>query len=223
MQTGKNPKPKSNPKKIPSKSYSFEDFIQLQKPDFELTQPLGEILNFRKSERNFSKITLEQLSSLLWFSAKVKNIKISETDLILTHRTSPSAGAIHPIDILVSLPDSFENRFLYYYDPFNHRLNKLILDKAKLESFFFHVNMNLSLSNATLIWFLADVERTESKYKNPVSLIWRDAGALIMTIQLVATALEMNSCAIGTLGEPYISDIFQKYGNYFSAGGILLG
>lgn len=223
MENGKNPKPKLSPNKTPIRSYSFEDSIQLQKPSFELTESLGKALELRKSERSFSKITFEQLSSLLWYSAKVKDIKISETGSILTHRTSPSAGAIHPIDIFVSLSGNIEDRFLYYYDPFNHRLNKLILDKTKLESFFFHVNMNLSLSNATLIWFVADAERTASKYENPVSLIWRDAGALIMTIQLVATDLKLQSCVIGTLGEPYISDIFQKYGTYFSAGGILLG
>jgi hypothetical protein len=91
-----------------------------------------------------------------------------------------------------------------------------------MNAFFNNVNECLNIVNATVVWFVAHLQRTEAKYKNPESLIWRDAGALITTIQLVATAIKIRSCPIGTLGEPFFSKLFTK-GNVISAGGILVG
>jgi hypothetical protein len=65
-------------------------------------------------------------------------------------------------------------------------------------------------------------ERTESKYDNHESLVWRDVGVLANTIHLVSTFLSLNSCISGTLGYPIISDLFSR-DNVQSGGAILIG
>lgn len=221
MQVGKNPEPRKKYRKIKSFHYEFEECIYL--PQIHKIKPIDffEVLNKRKSERIFKKIFLHQLSGLLWYAAKAKKIFLSEYGTILSHRAAPSAGAIHPIDIFISLPETIENRKLYYYDPYTHKLGKLVFKTRSLHSFFKNINDCLVADQATIIWFAAHLARTSVKYKNSESLVWRDAGSLIATIQLVATALRMKSCPVGTLGEPFFSNAFNN--NLFSAGGILLG
>lgn len=221
MQTGKNPEPRKSYRKTDNFNYQLGEYTNLPKPQLNLNPLFFEVINKRKSERVFTKLTLEMLGSLLWHSAKAKKVFIAETGNILSHRASASAGAIHPIDILISLPVTMESRLLYYYNPFLHKLASLNVNRVELDNFFKNINNCLSIENGLLIWFVADCSRTAVKYKNSESLIWRDAGALIMTVQLVATALNLNSCAVGTLGEPFLSKCFDN--KLFSAGGLLLG
>jgi hypothetical protein len=42
--------------------------------------------------------------------------------------------------------------------------------------------------------------RTLSRYPEGMSLIWRDAGALLATVHLVASDLGLSSCIVGTSG-----------------------
>ncbi len=221
MLAGKNPEPRRKHKNMEGFNYQVQEYISLPKVQ-NITGPLFfEVLINRKSERAFKRLTLEQLSNILWHSAKTKKIIASELGTVLSHRTSPSAGAIHPIDIFISLPVPIELRILYYYDPFAHRLATLKLSSTELKLFFENINSCLSIENATLIWFVAHPDRTAVKYENSESLVWRDAGALTMTVQLVATAFNIKSCTIGTLGEPFLSQSFEN--KLFSAGGLLLG
>ena len=73
-----------------------------------------------------------------------------------------------------------------------------------------------------LVWFVAHVKRTQAAYINPESLVWKDAGALIMMFQLVATAFDIKSCPVGTLGEPIPSEMFGG-AKIISAGECLSG
>lgn len=221
MQAGKNPKPRKIQKETKTFNYQIEEYISLP-PIQNVTDPsFFTVLNKRKSERIFNPLSLQQISNLLWHSLKVKKIILSEGDKILSHRASPSAGAIHPVDVFISLPTKFEFLNLYYYNPYIHKLATLKFNKSELKIFFKNINKSLPLEKATVIWFAAQPERTAIKYKNYDSLIWRDAGALTMTVQLVATALNINSCPIGTLGQPFLSKSFGK--KLISGGGLLLG
>lgn len=223
MLAGGNPEPRKNVIKSLPSIYQIEDYISLPKPNKKLTASFFEVIDNRKSERIFSKLTLEQISNLLWYSSKTKTISVTNENQFLSHRNAPSAGGIHPIDIFVSLPSDFDKRVLHYYDPFVHKLANVNLKQSSLSLFFDNINRNLSIENSTIIWFAASIQRTGSKYKNPESLVWRDAGALIVLYQLVATALQINSCPVGTLGNPFFVDLFSKEMNVTSAGGILFG
>lgn len=219
-----NPTPRDKESDVNQSIYRISKTFNLPKPEQFPDKPFLTVLTTRKSSREFGFIGLEQLSEVLWLSAKVKSSKPQGNGYILTNRPSPSAGARHPIDLIVSSPMLDDGKSLFYYNPFNHSLNKLEFgegisgDKLKkhlLESF-------PTGESATVIWFVAHKDRTEAKYEYADSLIWRDIGALASYIQLVCNYSQINSCIGGTLGYPFFSELFP-YENVLSGGCILLG
>ncbi|HWX23327.1 MAG TPA: hypothetical protein VN578_25775 [Candidatus Binatia bacterium] len=59
------------------------------------------------------------------------------------------------------------------------------------------VDLCLKVQKGTVFWFVADFARSGAKYQNPESLVWRDSGALLATINLVAEGLGLNCCGLG--------------------------
>ena len=213
-----NPEPQKDIENVPQFLYPISETIRLAIPTLFPSTSFIDVIKERKSSSDFKGLSIDQLSHLLWLSCKVKDIAIDSTGYILTHRPSASAGGRHPIDVLVLSP-ILGNSAVYYYNPFEHTLNKLYLREKDLVELQLHVNESIALGDATLLWLLAHPTRTTAKYNNAVSLIWRDAGALVHSIQLACTFLDINSCALGSLGEPYISNIFSKMCEVWSAGG----
>lgn len=203
-------------------SYPICDTVRLLAPSNLKPINFWDVINNRRSNRSFQQLSLQQISNLLWVSAKVKNISVQENGYILTQRPNASAGARHPIDIIILSP-LLENDCFFYYNPFEHSLNKLLLDDKLIEEFTNHLDAIIKVTNGTIIWFIAHPSRTEAKYNDPLSLIWRDAGTLIHSIEVVCSGFAINSCAVGTLGEPYISKMFSSHGNLFGVGGIIVG
>lgn len=73
-----------------------------------------------------------------------------------------------------------------------------------------------------LIWFAASPNKVNAKYKHELSLIWRDAGALIASMYLIAEALSLNYCALGALGSQELQT-FTGDQSIIGAGGCILG
>lgn len=219
----KNPGVKKYEEEVPQFEYNIIEIIKLSRKISPIATRFDEISKIRKSSRIFRPITMEKLGSILWYSAKVKSTFLQKNGYILTHRGTPSAGARHPIDIII-LNSNFllENNF-YYYNPFEHSLNQVVSSSDDIKLFIDHINQVVEINNATIIWFVAHVNRTATKYENAQSLIWRDAGALINNIQMTCTAIGINSCPIGSLGEPFISSFFNNTEGVFGAGGLLIG
>lgn len=220
-----NPTPKKTNDSYQLFDYPIIKTERLPRNGDDKDSPLLEFIQRRESLRNFKIIDANVLNKVLWFSAKVGKIDIQRDGYILSSRSSPSAGGRHPIDIIISRPDSkqMEERMFSYYNPFDHSLNLLDLNKQKCNEFLLHINSIVSITDATVIWFVAHSSRTSMKYENCESLIWRDAGALIYCFQLVCTTFDLKSCPIGSLGEPYISELFHKEAGVFGVGGLLLG
>jgi len=219
----KNPQPKATEERVTSFDYPIKHSIKLSKNINPLPARFDEVITNRKSQRTFSGINLQQLSDILWYTAKVKQTFVQDNGFILTHRGSPSAGARHPIDILILNQTLLDNNFPHYYNPIEHTLNRLDLATQIVETFIGHIDNIINTTNATIMWFVAHPKRTAAKYQSPESLIWRDAGALINSIQLTCTALNIKCCPIGSLGDPYIGDFFNRQAGVFGAGGVLIG
>lgn len=215
-----NPTPKDKEDKTVAFNYPVCGITSLAKPVADHNFNYFDLHLQRRSTTRLSMLADRQLDELLWFSAKVIQIQFRSNGYTLTQRPSASAGARHPVDLVVVKPA--QPRQLYYYNPFEHTLNALKLDKNEVASFIDHVNENIVIGETTLIWFIAHPDRTAAKYDNPQSLIWRDAGALLHCIQSTCAAMGLGSCPIGTLAEPYISQLF-KDSTILSAGGIIIG
>jgi SagB-type dehydrogenase family enzyme len=218
-----NPSPKPEEENPTGFHYCIEDALQLNRPATPDPISFWDVLDKRRSARTFHKLSLDEIGNVLWLSAKVKDISVQENGYILTHRPSASAGARHPIDVLVLSPVLDNSESCYYYNPFEHSLNKLRNTDGIIDHFLNHINSVFQTNDGTIIWFVAHSIRTAAKYENPLSLIWRDAGALIHSVQLACTVSNINSCPVGTLGEPFISQMFPNNENIISAGGIVIG
>jgi SagB-type dehydrogenase family enzyme len=216
-----NPAPKKTEAVVPPFSYPVLDTVKLARPSKKRAADFFDLSLRRASARTCHKLKPGYLDELLWYSAKALELTVQENGYILSHRPTPSAGARHPIDILICL--DLGQPILHYYDPLGHSLSRLDLDKRLVRDFLVHVQQNLPMMDGTLLWFVAHPDRTEAKYEFADSLVWRDAGALIQQVQLVAAALGLVSCPTGTLGTPFEHKLFGNIGRTVAAGGIIVG
>ena len=216
-----NPTPRKSSKQADLFRYPIVDKkLILRRPgENEHISNFFETLAQRKSITKLGALNSHDLDYLLWYACRVKDIAV-DNGYILSHRPSPSAGAIHPIDILVHHP---ANDFLYYYSPLDHSLYQLDFEKERTDSFLSHISVAFPSRQATLLWFVAHSYRTEKYYGDHESLIWRDSGALVQTLQLTATALGLGSCPVGTLAEPYVTHLHGNFKSISSGGGIIVG
>lgn len=219
----KNPQVKRVEDTIPAFNYNILESFKLPKTITPLKISFDTVIANRKSSHNFNQVTLQQITDILWYVAKVKTTFLQDNGYILTRRGTASAGARHPIDIVISNSKLLSDGYFYYYNPFEHSLNKLANSNSDIVSFVHHINEIVDTTNATILWFIAHKKRTKAKYKYADSLIYRDAGVLIHAIQMVCTALDLNSCPIGSLGEPFISNFFNNQIGVSGAGGLLIG
>ena len=218
----KNPIPKKNSDRFIPFTYPTKEKVVLSKPSDHKTANFLDIIFSRRSSSDFSKIELNELSKLLYYTTSISNIEIDEDGFILSKRTVPSAGARHPIDLLISLPNLSAKRGLSYYNPIDHSLNNLNIERKKLDCFLLDVGKCLPIKNACIIWFSIQTKKTSSKYHNAESLYWRDAGALLYCIQIISTFLNLKSCPIGTLAFDSFKNLFASK-KLLSGGGVLIG
>jgi SagB-type dehydrogenase family enzyme len=203
--------------------YVITDKYYLPAPKQGIRREIGSVLLARRTRRVFKSISLNKLSLLLWYSARAISVADPSAYSRWQRRPAPSAGGRHPIDLLV-LRKCEGSWQIYLYDPVSHAISNLALrDDTSPEQFINYINQVVPVGQATVIWFGAQFDRTMAKYKNGESLVWRDAGALISVISIVAEAIEMNSCAVGVTGEPWLSNLLNSSGKVLGAGGMLVG
>jgi SagB-type dehydrogenase family enzyme len=217
-----NPTPREVELRHSEFSYNLVEESYLPEADPLPESPLSVLLKSRRSRRTFKAISPEELNALLWHSARTIEVERSST-AFWQHRPTPSAGGRHPIDLLI-FKEQDKSRSVYLYNALSHALGRLTAsDSEDLDNFFSSVNDVVPLAQATIIWFAAQFERTLSRYENGESLVWRDAGALITTIALVAECLGLNSCAVGITGEPHISRMLNSREKVVGVGGVIVG
>lgn len=166
------------------------------------------LLRSRRTARQFSGVSPAELSCWFDLSCRVQQRQASGLGFDLTLRPAPSAGAIHPINVILAWPQESNWR---RYDPFDHAL---LYFESKADARDAHASMQqvLTAPGATLILLAAEVGRTEAKYEHPASLVWRDAGALLATMALAAQALSLAFCPLGVTGEPWTGQLLEEHG-----------
>ena len=217
----KSPKPKYTNDKFLPFEYPIRSKIKLNRNFSVREVEFLKVIFNRRSSQILNDISLEDISELLYLTNKIQSIEFDESGFLITKRTAPSAGARHPVDVLVSLP-SENQRILQYYNPLDHSLNELSISRELQHSFFSEVNENLTIENCCLIWFSIQVEKTQSKYENAESLYWKDVGALLYCFQIISNYLGFKSCPLGGLANKSFNNLFQPK-TLVSGGGILIG
>jgi SagB-type dehydrogenase family enzyme len=179
--------------------------IALPEPVLALTESLGDVLERRRTVREYASRALQfrELSTLLYHAARMVRIlphpKLGDRAL----RTYPTAGARSELEIYIVSCDITElSPGAYYYDPCEHRLARIRDADAHqariIRSVHAATSDSLSRDPSAILLITAVFERVMWKYQDlGLSLIYKNVGALFQTLYLVATALGLAPCAIG--------------------------
>lgn len=158
------------------------------------------LLDHRRTRRTFTALSEGQLGQLLWRCARTQAIAESDYGFDLELRPTPSAGAMHPIHILVHLPGASN---WSRYDSRRHDLVELPGSAEAFAGLEEQCHEALPAVQATRLLLVAEPGKTCAKYQNGESLIWRDAGALLAVMAVIAEALDYSFCPLGVTGEPW--------------------
>jgi SagB-type dehydrogenase family enzyme len=185
-------------------------------------QMFFDVLGRRQTRRRFTAPLNEAaISALLWYSSKTLATRTEEGGHIWQHRPAPSGGGRHPIDLLVWESDT-ESPSLY--DPIAHSLVEFeTSEPSSARELIDRARTLVPFESASVIWFVAQFDRTLSRYEFGESVVWRDAGVLLGILCLIAEALGVSCCPLGMTGEPCISRLLGSDELTTGAGGLLLG
>ncbi|WP_445243687.1 MULTISPECIES: SagB/ThcOx family dehydrogenase [unclassified Microcoleus] len=209
-----------------------EKTIKLDQPNLDnlITSDISftQILESRISIREYGElpITAQQLGEFLYRCARIKNqIQTDQGELL--SRPYPSGGAIYELE-LYPVVDRCQDIWpgLYYYQPQAHELSCISGETEAVEALLKDAGMAMGQGKPqVLIVITARFQRLAWKYESiAYALMLKHVGALYQTMYLVATAMNLAPCGIGS-GD---SELFaQAVGcNYYaetSVGEFVLG
>lgn len=193
--------------------------IELARPDLEHLRradpPLERVLADRRSIRRYATrpITQTELGALLYRVARVTRTAQVETDTphgrvetTLAFRPYPSAGALYELELYIAVArcDGLAGG-LYRYDPERHLLEFLPPRDHELEGLLGDASRAAAIARGELqllVILAARFERVAWKYASMAyAAILKHVGVVQQTIYLVATAMGLAACAIGS-GDP---------------------
>jgi SagB-type dehydrogenase family enzyme len=189
------------------------DLAKLTIPDTEAAASVAKILHARRSVRSFddrAPITLNEVSRFLDATARVRSEWTAAPDdggdaPAITHtvRPYPSGGGSYPLELYLAV-DKCEglDRGFYFYDAREHALVSIKIRAPELEALFRSAAFAMGEADVpqVMITIAARFGRVSWKYSSiAYSLILKDVGVLTQTFYLMATAMGLGGCAIGSI------------------------
>ena len=188
-------------------------------------EPLGEVLGRRRSLRDFLQepLSVQELSQLLWATQGITTGQGPHA-----FRTSPSAGALYPIDTypIVNRVEELEAG-IYRLKPREWELELLKAGNFSREIAQACLQQEMAARAAVVMAWVTVVERSKWKYRERAyRYIYLDAGHIGQNLYLAATALELGCCTIGAFFDEEVDgllgvDGLQETTVYLGAVGIV--
>jgi SagB-type dehydrogenase family enzyme len=185
-------------KEIHHKKYPRFPKTELPRKFLELGS-LKSSLKKRHSTREFDlakSITLDELSTLLYFSAGTKPPYINSVGESVIRRHYPSGGARYPLEVYLGIQRvEGVDPGIYHYDTREHLLENLTTDREYLESLKEGLYYTWS-RDAAIIFLITSVwSRNMMKYKDRgYRIILMETGHLAQNLSLTATAIGIECC-----------------------------
>lgn len=213
------PFPRITPLEYIPFSWKSKSVTKLDCAQFQLPLDLVTLLGERQTRRDFNTpTTIQQISSLLELICRA-HTRTFRLGYEQQFRPCPSAGAIHPIHLLVQRTT---NSDWERYDPIEHALIEIPDTANQAEGARISANSLIPCRNATVIAFVAEPGKTAVKYENPNTLVWRDAGVLLGYLSIIAEALSLNFCPLGLTGHSFTGSLCSE-GKLLGVGMALVG
>lgn len=184
--------------------FNAQDIIKLSSVQKDLA--LAKLLEGRESVRQFasSPLSIQEISSILWAGQGMKeNSK---------KRTTPSAGALYPIELYVLVGNVSDLKAgFYHYEISLHSLKLLVAGDKRKELLEKKALRQEWVSTAPAIILITYVKaRTANKYgERSDKYIGIEAGAVMQNIYLMAQSLGLGSCAVGAFDDVTVKTIFN--------------
>ena len=178
---------------------------------------LFELLLQRKTVRLFdpdNPMTEEELTTVLYYTFGCQGYKSLLPGVVGLHKTSPSGGALHPVEVYpLLLRACGVAAGLYHYDVERHSLDLLRpLDRAEAEDLAERFTMGQAYFRSAHVLFLltARFYRTFWKYRRDPKayrVIHLDAGHLSQTLYLIAGELGLGAFFTGAVNDINIEEV----------------
>jgi SagB-type dehydrogenase family enzyme len=201
-------------------TYRFRGLIEPQPalrgdhegPTWELARPterrggalFAEVLERRTSIRDYGSVPLSaaQLGEFLYHAARVRQVReTADPPNAPMSRPYPSAGALYDLEIYVTV-----NRCrdlvpgCYHYAPDRHQLVLLRTAPQDVDRLLADAAFAAAIDHRpdVLLTFTSRFQRVSWKYSSiAYALVLKNVGALIQTMCLVATAMDLAACPLG--------------------------
>lgn len=167
-------------------------------PPTARTSSVDEALHRRRSVRRFAPgpMALEDLSYLLWAATGIRERR-GERSL----RTSPSAGALYPIETYVAVNAAEGvHQGLYHYDIRKHALEQLRLGPLGDEVSAAALDQDMCSNAPIVLIHTAVFGRTVWKYgQRGYRYVYLDAAHVSAQMTLAAASMGLGSCQIAAI------------------------
>lgn len=214
------PVPRAHPAKYQPFVWPFGIKRLLRPRNQALTLDLCALLEQRQTRRAFDKqLEYTVLGEFLWLACRNRSSRPSSFGPNQESRVYPSAGAMHPIHVLLAPRTGPWMR----YDPVEHALVDMPESTHSAAAGRDAANHLIDLGQSTLIGLVAEPGKTAAKYENHETLVWRDAGVALGYMSIVAEAIGLTFCPLGITGEPYLTDYLSDATRLQAAGLAALG
>lgn len=178
--------------------------IPLPSPRLEGKMSLEQALLNRRSIRSFTTtpLTSEQIGQLLWAAQGITDPR--------GHRTSPSAGALYPLELYVVDHDS-----VYHYLAEGHELEPTV-EGNRVDALFRAALEQEAVSEAPITNVVAAVyERTAVKYSQRAErYVHLEAGHAAQNILLQAVSLGLGAVPIGAFHDQEVQQALELPQNH---------
>ncbi|WP_344315383.1 SagB family peptide dehydrogenase [Fodinicola feengrottensis] len=186
--------------------------VVLPRPDLDVLRkcdpPLADVMERRRSVRTFqdTPLTLPQIGEFLYRIFRVKSVVPASMDndhgYESTRRAIPSAGGMHDLEVYVAVGAVADlERLLYHYHPANHTLTPVCTAAHVAPAFVQGARQATGCDRepAIVVVLASRFGRLAWKYEGlPYSLTLRNVGVAYDAMYLVATAMGLAGCGLGT-------------------------
>lgn len=195
-------RPRAEPLRYEPILWPSGPLIQLMPRSAALEVDLVALMEQRQTRRIFTReLSPLELGDFLWLACRSRSSRASAYGPNQESRPHPSAGALHPIHVLV-----VQNvHVAHQYDPIRHALVELPASDHSALHAIESAKSSFELGSGCVLALVGEPSKTGSKYEDPESLVLRDAGVVLGYMSVVAEALGLHFCPLGITGHPEVT------------------
>ncbi len=189
---------------------NMTNIIKLPAPRYESGFSIEEALKNRRSVRRYSDeaLSLEEVSQILWASYGITE-RMPHPDFLRGGlRTSPSAGALYPLEIYLAAGNVKKlSQGVYKFDSRNHTLKKIKDEDIRIE--LANASQTMMEQAPAVIIYSAVYQRTTRKYgeRGRNRYVPMEAGHSAQNAALQAGALGIGVCTVGAFNDNLVKSI----------------